>query len=108
MGVAVYLPAVDPGGSRAVSGAEAKTQGNLSPGHLEPWPRQAGRLSHRDVSLPYKAWRRPGGFQATPTTSKGQLPVSAREGTCWDWEMVLVGGGGSWVASASYCLSKNV
>lgn len=84
-----------------MSGAEARTQGNLSPGHLEPWTRLEGRLSHRDVSLPYKAWRRPGGFQATPTTSKGQLPVSAGGGTCLG---LGDGAGWRWWVLGSLCL----
>lgn len=54
VGAAVYLPAVGSGGSGAVSGAEARTQGNLGPEDQGPWTRQAGRLSHRDVSLPTK------------------------------------------------------
>lgn len=102
VGADIYLPAVGPGGNGAVPGAEARTQGNHSLGIQGPWTRQTGRWNHRDASLPYKPWRGPGGFQATPTSSKGQLPTQCWGGPCWDWELVLVlvGGGGSWVRCA--------
>lgn len=100
VGAAVYLPAVDPGGSRAVPGAEARTQEDHSPGIQRPWTGQAGRLNHRDTSLPYKTWRGPGGFLDLPL-ARANFLLSAGEDHAgigsWCW---LVGGGGSWVRCA--------
>lgn len=84
-----------------MSGAEARTQGNLSPGDQGPWTRQAGKLSHRDVSLPYKSWRHPGAFQATP------IPLARANFLSVPGRTILGlgdGAGGRWRVLGSLCL----